>query len=48
MGMKPGPTYRTILEKLRSAWLDDLIKTPEKEKELLEMLLKNMRDEKAS
>jgi len=39
-GLKPGPRYREILTRLRAAWLDEEIKTPEEEKLLLERLLK--------
>jgi len=39
LGIQPGPVYRTILGKLRSAWLDGLITSAEEEKILLEKIL---------
>jgi tRNA nucleotidyltransferase (CCA-adding enzyme) len=38
-GLRPGPAYRVILEKLRHAWLDGEITSPEQEAALLEALL---------
>ncbi len=38
-GLSPGPQYRLILERLRGAWLDGDITSPEQEKKLLEELL---------
>jgi tRNA nucleotidyltransferase (CCA-adding enzyme) len=39
-GLKPGPRYREILTRLRAAWLDGEIKTPEEEISMLERLIK--------
>ena len=39
MGLPPGPRYKTILEALRSAWIDGDITTPEDEAVLLRELL---------
>lgn len=39
LGLRPGPHYRTILNTLRSAWLDGTINTVEGEKALLDELL---------
>ncbi|MCL4560382.1 MAG: CBS domain-containing protein [Chloroflexi bacterium] len=41
LGLTPGPTYRTILKSLRSAWLDGEIDTPEQEHQMLAELIKN-------
>ncbi len=38
-GLPPGPAYRQILWALRSAWLDEKIKTPEQEAALLQQML---------
>jgi tRNA nucleotidyltransferase (CCA-adding enzyme) len=38
----PGPIYRTILERLRAAWLDGEINNPEEENQLLELLLRDV------
>jgi tRNA nucleotidyltransferase (CCA-adding enzyme) len=40
-GIPPGPIYRTILERLRAAWLDGEIHSPDEENQLLELLLQN-------
>jgi tRNA nucleotidyltransferase (CCA-adding enzyme) len=48
IGIKPGPAYRKVLEQLRSAWLDDQIKSAEEERALLEVLLTNIKDENVS
>lgn len=39
-GLPPGPSYRRILGRLRAAWLNDEIHTPEEEEQLLENLLR--------
>ncbi len=39
LGLPPGPTYRTILQVLRDAWLDDKINSPEAENVLLSRLV---------
>jgi tRNA nucleotidyltransferase (CCA-adding enzyme) len=39
MGLAPGPIYRKILSELRAAWIDERVKTPEQERDLLEQLL---------
>lgn len=39
LGLPPGPSYRKILQTLRSAWLDGTIDSPEEEISLLEKLL---------
>ncbi len=38
-GVPPGPEYKRILSRLRAAWLDGEIKTPEEENQLLDALL---------
>ncbi len=38
-GLPPGPRYRQILDRLRAAWLDGEIHSPEEERALLETLL---------
>lgn len=38
-GLKPGPIYKTLLNGLRQAWLDELISTPEEERALLRWLV---------
>jgi tRNA nucleotidyltransferase (CCA-adding enzyme) len=38
-GLLPGPSYQTILNRLRYAWLDGKVKTVEEEKMLLEKLI---------
>jgi hypothetical protein len=43
-GIKPGPIYGRLLGRLRAAWLDGAISSPEEEKALLRRLL----DEQAS
>ena len=35
-GIQPGPEYKKIIERLRSAWLDGEVKTLEEEKSLLD------------
>ena len=39
VGLKPGPVYKRILNRLRDAWLDGDISTVEQEKNLLDELL---------
>jgi tRNA nucleotidyltransferase (CCA-adding enzyme) len=41
LGLAPGPIYRTILARLRSAWLDGEISSQQAETDLLEQLLEN-------
>jgi tRNA nucleotidyltransferase (CCA-adding enzyme) len=41
-GLPPGPEYKTLLRKLRAAWLDGEIKTPEQEAALLDKLFKSV------
>lgn len=43
MGLEPGPGYKHILEKLRSAWLDGEIRTVKQEDALLKKLLHEQR-----
>jgi tRNA nucleotidyltransferase (CCA-adding enzyme) len=38
-GLSPGPEYSKILERLRAAWLDEEISSPEEENALLEKLI---------
>lgn len=40
--LKPGPVYGEILHRLRSAWLDGVIKTTEEERDLLITLVRNL------
>ena len=40
LGIKPGPIYKQIIDQLRSAWLNGLVTSPEKELQLLETLIK--------
>ena len=40
LGVPPGPLYRTLLERLRAAWLDGEISSPAEEQALLQILLK--------
>ncbi len=47
-GLPPGPVYRTILNRLRQAWLDGEIKTTEQEAALLEVLLGSLTSSPAS
>jgi tRNA nucleotidyltransferase (CCA-adding enzyme) len=42
-GLPPGPQYKRILERLRSAWLDGEVSSLEQERELLEQLLASER-----
>jgi tRNA nucleotidyltransferase (CCA-adding enzyme) len=39
-GLPPGPVYQKILRRLRQAWLDGDVTSPEQENALLETLLK--------
>jgi tRNA nucleotidyltransferase (CCA-adding enzyme) len=39
LGLKPGPEYRNILERLRSAWLDGEVKNAAQEKALLKKVI---------
>ena len=39
-GLKTGPAYSSILNELKSAWIDNKIKTQEEELKYLEILLK--------
>jgi tRNA nucleotidyltransferase (CCA-adding enzyme) len=39
LNLPPGPTYRQILWKLRSAWLDGVVKTVDEEHALLQKLI---------
>jgi tRNA nucleotidyltransferase (CCA-adding enzyme) len=41
-GLSPGPEYKTLLRKLRAAWLDGEIMTPEQEAALLDKLIKSV------
>jgi tRNA nucleotidyltransferase (CCA-adding enzyme) len=41
-GIPPGPIYRTILERLRAAWLDGEINSASEENQLLERLLQDV------
>ena len=41
-GLTPGPEYRSILWKLRAAWLDGEVKTHGEEKTLLDKLIKRV------
>ena len=43
MGLKPGPIFKQILTRLRAAWLDGKIQTPEAEKTMLELLIQELR-----
>jgi tRNA nucleotidyltransferase (CCA-adding enzyme) len=38
-GLRPGPAYRAILDRLRDAWLDGEVTTPDEEQALLDSLL---------
>jgi tRNA nucleotidyltransferase (CCA-adding enzyme) len=40
-GMPPGPHYKHLLQRLRDAWLDGEVSTPEQEQAFLERLLKD-------
>ncbi len=40
MGLKPGPIYRTILDRLRDARLNGEVKTESEERELVKRFLK--------
>jgi hypothetical protein len=42
-GLKPGPAYKTILAKLRAAWIDGEVRTAKQESALLESLLNEHR-----
>jgi tRNA nucleotidyltransferase (CCA-adding enzyme) len=42
LGIPPGPAYQTILNRLRTAWLDGEVKTVEEEKKLLDKLTKSV------
>lgn len=44
-GLRPGPRYRLILDRLREAWLDGEIQTPQAEQELLQKLLQEGDDD---
>jgi tRNA nucleotidyltransferase (CCA-adding enzyme) len=39
-GVSPGPIYKRVLDKLRIAWLDGEVTTPEQEETLLKQLLR--------
>jgi tRNA nucleotidyltransferase (CCA-adding enzyme) len=39
LGLKPGPIYKTVLGRLRSAWLDGKVRTANQESVLLKQLL---------
>ncbi len=39
MGLPPGPIYKRILRRLRAAWLDGEVRTPQEEQTLLQRLL---------
>ncbi|NMC79706.1 MAG: hypothetical protein GYA59_10135, partial [Chloroflexi bacterium] len=41
MGVKPGPIYASILERLRAAWLDGEVTRETEEKDLLSKLLES-------
>ncbi len=45
MGIPPGPNYRHVLSRLRSAWLDGKINTAETEKRLLSEILRELPDD---
>ncbi len=41
-GLKPGPLFKQILTKLRTAWLDGAVTTPEEEQNLLNTLIQEL------
>jgi tRNA nucleotidyltransferase (CCA-adding enzyme) len=41
LGVTPGPAYRTILQKIRAAWLDGEITSESEERQLLKDLVEN-------
>ena len=43
-GLAPGPSYHSILMKLRAAWIDGKVKSKEQETALLEKLIKELDD----
>ncbi len=44
IGLKPGPVFREILDRLRAAWLDGEITTPEEEEAMLQGLVENIEE----
>ncbi len=48
LGLKPGPAFGRILRRLRDAWLDGEVRTPEEEQRLLEALVAQEYGEPAS
>jgi hypothetical protein len=44
LGLPSGSAYKTILQTLKAAWLDDKIHTKEEEQALLKILLKEKGD----
>ena len=44
-GLRPGPSLGRLLERLRDAWLDGEVTSPEEEEALLERLLEEMGEE---
>jgi tRNA nucleotidyltransferase (CCA-adding enzyme) len=46
LGIEPGPAFQTILNCLRTAWLDGEVKTIEEEKKLLDNLIKFAKNSK--
>jgi tRNA nucleotidyltransferase (CCA-adding enzyme) len=42
LNIMPSPVYKTILERLRSAWLDGEVETLEEEQQLLQELIESM------
>lgn len=47
MGLKPGPAFRTILERLRNAWINGLIYNEELEKSYLKTIIDEVYDERS-
>jgi len=48
LGIEPGPTYRRILEELRSAWIDGKIQSAAQERQVLEKHLQRLSHPSAS
>lgn len=47
MGLTPGPAFRTILERLRDAWINGLVYNEEQEKSYLKTIIDEVYDERS-
>jgi tRNA nucleotidyltransferase (CCA-adding enzyme) len=42
LGLPPGPVYRQVLARLRAAWLDGQVESPQEEELLLKKIINRL------